>query len=102
MSMPAHTAAIRSFRCLGLLANGHLALLLMQSNVVPRRSEDLALPLINLGDIEFLTVSIREGASMAEIIVKRSNELIDPQAQMLVTFLKEMGLPSENIIADIN
>ncbi|SFU22649.1 hypothetical protein SAMN05518861_13815 [Mesorhizobium sp. YR577] len=39
---------------------------------------------------------------MAEIIVKRSNELIDPQAQMLVTFLKEMGLPSENIIADIN
>ncbi|MGO6814934.1 hypothetical protein ACCS67_08615 [Rhizobium brockwellii] len=38
---------------------------------------------------------------MAEIIIKRSNELIDPQAQMLVGFLKDMGLPSENIIADI-
>lgn len=31
---------------------------------------------------------------------KKSNELIDPQAQMLVGFLKEMGLPSDNIIAD--
>ena len=38
---------------------------------------------------------------MAEIVVKRSNELIDPQAQILVDFLREMGLPSENIIADI-
>lgn len=38
---------------------------------------------------------------MTEIVVKRSNELIDPQAQMLVGFLKDMGLPSENIIADI-
>jgi hypothetical protein len=37
---------------------------------------------------------------MSNIVVKKSNELIDPQAQMLVGFLKEMGLPSENIIAD--
>jgi hypothetical protein len=37
---------------------------------------------------------------MAEIVVKKSNELIDPQAQLLVEFLKDMGLPSENIIAD--
>lgn len=34
-------------------------------------------------------------------IVKLSNELIDPQAQILVGFLKEMGLPSDNIIADV-
>ena len=27
-------------------------------------------------------------------------ELIDPQAQMVVAFLKQMGLPSDNIIAD--
>lgn len=38
---------------------------------------------------------------MAEIVVKRSNELIDPQAQLLVSFLQDMGLPSDNIIADI-
>jgi len=37
---------------------------------------------------------------MSEIVVKRSNELIDPQAQMLVDFLKDMGLPSDNIIAN--
>jgi hypothetical protein len=37
---------------------------------------------------------------MAEIVVKKSNELIDPQAQILVEFLRDMGLPSENIIAD--
>ena len=35
-----------------------------------------------------------------DIVVKKANELIDPQARMLVGFLKEMGLPSENIIAD--
>jgi hypothetical protein len=39
---------------------------------------------------------------MADIVVKKSNEIIDPQAQMLVGFLKDMGLPSENIIADQN
>jgi hypothetical protein len=39
---------------------------------------------------------------MADIVVKKSNEIIDPQAQMLVGFLIEMGLPSENIIADQN
>ena len=38
---------------------------------------------------------------MSDIVPKKSNELIDPQAQMLVGFLKDMGLPSENIIADI-
>lgn len=37
---------------------------------------------------------------MSEIVVKNSAELIDPQAQMLVSFLKDVGLPSENIIAD--
>ena len=35
-----------------------------------------------------------------DIVVQKANELIDPQARMLVGFLKEMGLPSENIIAD--
>ena len=38
---------------------------------------------------------------MSDIVPKKSNELIDPQAQMLVGFLKDMGLPSENIIADV-
>jgi len=37
---------------------------------------------------------------MSNIVVKKSNELIDPQAQMLVGFLQDMGLPSDNIIAD--
>ena len=40
------------------------------------------------------------GDAVTELIVRRSNELIDPQAQLLVDFLKDMGLPSENIIAD--
>ena len=37
---------------------------------------------------------------MSDIVPKKSNELIGPQAQMLVEFLEEMGLPSENIIAN--
>ncbi len=37
---------------------------------------------------------------MANIVAKKSSELIDPQAQMLVGFLKDMGLPFDNIIAD--
>jgi hypothetical protein len=37
---------------------------------------------------------------MSDIVIRKSNELIDPQAQMLVGFLKDMGLPSENVIAD--
>lgn len=37
---------------------------------------------------------------MPELVEKKANELIDPQAQKLVTFLDDMGLPSENIIAD--
>lgn len=37
---------------------------------------------------------------MTNLVPKKSNELIDPQAQMLVSFLQDMGLPSENIIAD--
>lgn len=38
---------------------------------------------------------------MTEIVEKKSNELIDPQAQKLVSFLDDMGLPSDNIIADL-
>ena len=34
------------------------------------------------------------------LVAKKFNELVDPQAQMLVGFLKEMGLPSDGIIAD--
>ena len=37
---------------------------------------------------------------MSELVEKKANELIDPQVQKLVTFLDDMGLPSENIIAD--
>ena len=37
---------------------------------------------------------------MSDIVPKKSNEIIDPQAQMLVRFLEDMGLPSENIIAN--
>ena len=37
---------------------------------------------------------------MSGIVTKKSNELIDPQAQLLVNFLQQMGLPSKNIIAD--
>ncbi len=36
---------------------------------------------------------------MSDIVSRKSNELIDPQAQMLVNFLQQMGLPTENIIA---
>ena len=39
---------------------------------------------------------------MSEFVVKKPNELIDPQAQMLVNFLDDMGLPSENIIAEVD
>ncbi len=37
---------------------------------------------------------------MANIAPKKSNDLIDPQAQLLVQFLKDMGLPHDNVIAD--
>lgn len=37
---------------------------------------------------------------MNEILIQKSNELIDPQAQFLVDFLNELGLPSNNIVAD--
>lgn len=37
---------------------------------------------------------------MSDVVVKKSNELIDPQAQLLVEFLKDLGLPADNIIAD--
>ncbi|ESZ31561.1 MULTISPECIES: hypothetical protein [unclassified Mesorhizobium] len=37
---------------------------------------------------------------MSQIVIKKSSELIDPQAQLIVNFLKEMGLPYDNIIAD--
>lgn len=36
---------------------------------------------------------------MTDLVTKKTNELIDPQAQLLVDFLGEMGLPSDNIIA---
>jgi len=39
---------------------------------------------------------------MTDIIPKNSNELIDPQAQRLLQFLDEVGLPSENILADVS
>ncbi len=39
---------------------------------------------------------------MSDITIKKSNELIDPQAQMLISFLEKMGLPSDNIIADVD
>lgn len=37
---------------------------------------------------------------MSNVVVIKANELIDPQAQLLVDFLQNMGLPAENIIAD--
>lgn len=37
---------------------------------------------------------------MSDIVSKKASELIDPQAQMLIGFLDDMGLPSDNIIAD--
>ena len=39
---------------------------------------------------------------MSDIVPNKYNELVDPQAQRLVEFLKDMGLPSENIIADFD
>lgn len=39
---------------------------------------------------------------MNDLVKKTSNELIDPQAQLLVGFLKEINLPSDNIIADLS
>lgn len=37
---------------------------------------------------------------MNEIAELRHSELIDPQSQMIVSFLEQMGLPHENIIAE--
>ncbi|MBR0556233.1 hypothetical protein J5J10_11145 [Ciceribacter sp. L1K23] len=37
---------------------------------------------------------------MSEIVIVKANELIDPQAQLIVDFLQNMGLPTHNIIAD--
>jgi hypothetical protein len=39
------------------------------------------------------------GGAMTDVVPKKTNELIDPQANLLVTFLQNMGLPSDNIIA---
>src|SRR4051794_9747963 len=36
---------------------------------------------------------------MSNIVPKKANELIDPQAQMIVGFLQAMGLPADNVIA---
>jgi len=37
---------------------------------------------------------------MSDIIKRTPTELIDPQAQRIVEFLEDMGLPSDNIIAE--
>lgn len=37
---------------------------------------------------------------MNELVSKNPTELIDPQAQRIVEFLEQIGLPSENIIAE--
>ncbi len=37
---------------------------------------------------------------MSDLVETQHKELIDPQAQMVVSFLQEMGLPHENIIAE--
>ncbi len=37
---------------------------------------------------------------MSDIVEMQHKELIDPQAQMVVSFLQEMGLPHKNIIAE--
>lgn len=39
---------------------------------------------------------------MTDIIPTSPSELVDPQAQLLVGFLSDMGLPSENIIAEFS
>lgn len=36
---------------------------------------------------------------MQALVLKKPNELVDPQAQLLVDFLRDMGLPSDNVIA---
>lgn len=37
---------------------------------------------------------------MSELTKVNQNELVDPQAQRVVDFLREIGLPHENIIAE--
>jgi hypothetical protein len=40
------------------------------------------------------------GCSMSDIVSTTSNSLIDPQSQRLVDFLRDVGLPYDNIMAD--
>jgi len=40
------------------------------------------------------------GCSMTDIVSTTSSSLIDPQAQRLVDFLRDVGLPYDNIMAD--
>lgn len=37
---------------------------------------------------------------MSDLIPKTPNALVDPQAQLLVQFLTDMGLPADNILAE--
>ena len=37
---------------------------------------------------------------MDELTIKSHTDLIDPQAQRIVDFLQQIGLPSDNIIAE--
>ena len=39
---------------------------------------------------------------MNDIIPSKPNELVDPQAQRIVDYLQSVGLPSENIIAELS
>jgi len=47
-----------------------------------------------------LSLLFNKGNILSDIIKIQHKELIDPQAQMVVSFLEEMGLPHENIIAE--
>ena len=39
---------------------------------------------------------------MTDIVSKTANQFLDPQAQLIVNYLNDMGLPSENILAELD
>jgi hypothetical protein len=39
---------------------------------------------------------------MRDLVTKSENEIVDPQAQVLVETLKTMGLPADNILAEFD
>jgi hypothetical protein len=43
---------------------------------------------------------MREGTNMSELTKINPTELVDPQAQLIVNFLQQVGLPFDNIIAE--